>query len=157
MTIGLKCITLSGELQIRNNAILDARFERMIPLAIRVDKDFFFINNIRSKLYFDRINFLFNILKENNADYSQRYSLIIKETGEVTVEDIDGEIQRLKKNIKKIYVIDRFDLLNIKIKKTLLEKLVKLKKRVTSKTSLNFLYLMIGWPGSEQYENAFMR
>ena len=135
-----KSITLPGELQIRNNALLDARFGRMIPLAIRVDKDFFFINNIRSKLYFDRINSLFNILKENNADYSQRYSLIIKETGEVTVEDIDGEIHRLKKNIKKISVINGFDLLNLRIKKTLLEKLEKLKKKVTSKTSLNFLY-----------------
>jgi hypothetical protein len=133
MTIGFRSITLPGEMQIRNNALLDARFERMIPLAIRVDKDFFFINNIRSKLYFDRINSLFNILKENNLDYSQRYSLIIKETGEVTVKDMDGEIYRLKKNIKRISVIDRFDLLNLRIRKTLLEKLEKLKKKVSSK------------------------
>jgi len=41
--IGLKCITLPGEFQIKNNALLDARFGKMIPLAIRVDKDFFFI------------------------------------------------------------------------------------------------------------------
>jgi len=95
--IGLKSITLSGELQVRNNALIDARFGRLIPLAIRVDKDFFFINNIRNKLYFDRINSIFNILKENNADYSQKYSLIIKENGEVTVENIDGEIFTLKK------------------------------------------------------------
>ncbi|MDD5617422.1 MAG: hypothetical protein PHH85_14625 [Candidatus Methanoperedens sp.] len=53
--IGLKSITLPGELQVRNNALIE-------------------------------------ILKENNADYSQKYSLIIKENGEVTVKDIDREI-----------------------------------------------------------------
>jgi hypothetical protein len=122
---------LSGELQISNNALLDARFGRMIPLAIRVDKDFFFINNIRNKLYFDRINSIFNILKENNADYSQKYSLIIKENGEVTVENIDGEIYKLKKTLKNISIVNRYDLLELRIKKTLLEKLERLKKKVT--------------------------
>ena len=128
--IGLKSITLSGELQVRNNALLDARFGRMIPLAIRVDKDFFFINNIRNKLYFDRINSIFNILKENNADYSQKYSLIIKENGEVTVENIDGEIYKLKKTLKNISIVNRYDLLELRIKKTLLEKLERLKKKL---------------------------
>ena len=155
--IGLKSITLPGELQIRNNALLDARFERMIPLAIRVDKDFFFINKIRNKLYFDRINSIFNILKENNADYSQKYSLIIKENGEVTVENIDGEIYKLKKTLKNISIVNRYDLLELRIKKTLLEKLEILKKKVTLKISLNYLYLIMVCPGSEQYENTFMR
>ena len=144
--IGLKSITLSGELQVRNNALLDARFGRMIPLAIRVDKDFFFINNIRNKLYFDRINSIFNILKENNADYSQKYSLIIKENGEVTVENIDGEIYKLKKTLKNISIVNRYDLLELRIKKTLLEKLERLKKKVTLKISLNYLYLIMGCP-----------
>lgn len=155
--IGLKSITLSCELQVRNNALIDARFGRMIPLAIRVDKDFFFINNIRNKLYFDCINSIFTILKENNADYSQKYSLIIKENGEVTVENIDGEIYKLKKIIKKMSILDRYDLLDLRIKKTLLEKLERLKKKVTFKISLNYLYLIMVYPGSEQYENAFMR
>ena len=62
MTIGLKCITLPGELQIRNNALLDARFERTTPLAIRVDKDFFFINNIRSYQREKHIYYPYNIL-----------------------------------------------------------------------------------------------
>jgi len=154
---GLKSITMSGELQVRNNALFDARFGRMIPLAIRVDKDFFFINNIRNKLYFDRINSIFNILKENNADYSQRYSLIIKENGEVTVENIDGEIYKLKKILKNISIVNRYDLLELRIRKTLLEKLKRLKKKVTSKISLNYLYLIVFCPGSKQYENAFMR
>ncbi len=155
--IGLKSITLPGELQIRNNALLDARFGRTIPLAIRVDKDFFFINNIRNKLYFDRINSFFKILKENNADYSQKYSLIIKENGEVTVKDIDREIYKLKKIIKKLSVINRFDMLDLRIKKTLLDKLERLKKKVTFRISLNYIYLIMICPGSEQYENAFMR
>ena len=144
--IGLKSITLSGELQVRNNALLDARFGRMIPLAIRVDKDFFFINNIRNKLYFDRINSIFNILKENNADYSQKYSLIIKENGEVTVENIDGEIYKLKKTLKNISIVNRYDQLELRIKKTLLEKLERLKKKVTLKISLNYLYLIMVCP-----------
>ena len=155
--IGLKSITLPGELQVQNNAILDARFGKMIPLAIRVDKDFFFINNIRNKLYFDRINSIFNILKENNADYSQKYSLIIKENGEVTVENIDGEIYKLKKTLENISIVNRYDLLELRMIKTLLEKLKKLKKKITLKISLNYLYLIMGCPGSEQYENAFMR
>ena len=155
--IGLKSITLPGELQVRNNALFDVRFGRMIPLAIRVDKDFFFINNIRNKLYFDRINSIFNILKENNADYSQRYSLIIKENGEVTVENIDGEIYKLKKTLKNISIVNRYDLIELRMIKTLLEKLKKLKKKITLKISLNYLYLIMGCPGSEQYENTFMR
>lgn len=155
--IGLKSITLPGGLQVRNNALIDARFGRMIPLAIRVDKNFFFINNIRNKLYFDRINSFFKILKENNADYSQKYSLIIKENGEVTVKDIDGEIYKLKKIIKKLSVINRYDMLDLRIKKTLLEKLERLKKKVTFRISLNYIYLIMICPGSEQYENAFMR
>ena len=155
--IGLKSITLPGELQVQNNALLDARFGRMIPLAIRVDKDFFFINNIRNKLYFDRINSIFNILKENNADYSQKYSLIIKENGEVTVENIDGEIYKLKKTLKNISIVNRYDLIELRMIKTLLEKLKKLKKKITLKISLNYLYLIMGCPGSEQYENTFMR
>ena len=154
--IGLKSITLPGELQVQNNAILDARFGKMIPLAIRVDKDFFFINNIRNKLYFDRINSIFNILKENNANYSQKYSLIIKENGEVTVENIDGEIYKLKKILKNIYIVNGYDLLELRMIKTLLEKLIKLKKKITLK-SLNYLYLIMVHPGSEQYENSFMR
>jgi len=125
--IGLKSITLSGVLKVRNNALIDARFGRMIPLAIRVDKDFFFINNIRNKLYFDCINSIFNILKENNAEYSQKYPLIIKENGEVTVENIDGEIYKLKKILKNISIVNRYDLLGLRIKKTLLEKLERLK------------------------------
>ena len=144
--IGLKSITLSGELQVRNNALLDARFGRMIPLAIRADKDFFFIHNIRNKIYFDLINSIFNILKENNADYSQKYSLIIKENGEVTVENIDGEIYKLKKTLKHISIVNRYDLLELRIKKTLLEKLERLKKKVTLKISLNYLYLIMGCP-----------
>lgn len=155
--IGLKSITMSGELQVRNNALFDARFGRMIPLAIRVDKDFFFINNIRNKLYFNRINSIFNILKENNADYSQKYSLIIKENGEVTVENIDGEIYKLKKILKNITIVNRYDLLELRMIKTLLEKLERLKKKVTLKISLNYLYLIMFCSGSEQYENAFMR
>ena len=155
--IGLKSITLSGELQVRNNALLDARFGRMIPLAIRVDKDFFFINNIRNRLYFDSINSIFNILKENNADYSQKYSLIINENGEVTVENIDGEIYKLKKILKNISIVSRYDLLELRMIKTLLEKLERLKEKVTLKISLNYLYLIRGYPGSEQYENAFIR
>ncbi len=118
-------------MEIKDNAFLDDRFGTITPLALRVDKNFFFINNTRNNLYYDRIKLVFKILRENNADYSQRYSLIFKENGEVTVEDIDDEICKLKKYLKKVVAYDKFDLLDFQMKKILLDKLEKLKKRVT--------------------------
>ncbi len=122
-------ITLPKNLEIKNNAFLDERFGTITPLALRVDKNFFFINNTRNNLYYDRIKLVFRILRENKADYSQRYSLIFKENGEVTVKDIDGEICKLKKYLKKV-AYDKFDLLDFQMKKILLEKLEKLNKKV---------------------------
>ena len=129
MRMRLMHLTLPKDMEIKENVFLDDRFGTTTPLALRVDKNFFFINNTRNNLYYDRIKLVFKILRENNADYSQRYSLTIKDNGEVTVENIDEEICKLKKYIKKAVIDDKMDLLDLQIKKTLLEKLVKLNRR----------------------------